>query len=313
MKTSITSMPHQRTAQWRLVRILVVVSVLALVVYVGLSFVVANVISVPPRQALVGDPGSAYGLAYEDTTFPARTDGLDISAWFLPAAESERAIILVHGKGQNRTLEFGARYLELAAALHEHGFAVLMLDMRGHGKSGDSRFTYGIREKRDVLGAVDWLRERGFEAGHIGVLGVSMGAASSIRATADEPAIGALVSDSSFAEFFPIVEGSFTNESGLPGFFLPPSVLALRVLTGEDIRSLRPVEDMATIPPRPVLIIHAQGDGLIPVSHAHQLAEAAPGSEVWIIDVDAHARTYNADPDAYVQRVVEFFDAGLKE
>lgn len=310
-------MPHQRqpqrTAQWWAVRLLVVVVGILVVVYVGLSFVVANVISVPPRQALVGDPKTTYGLEYEDITFPARTDGLDISAWFLPATESDRAIVLVHGKGQNRTLEFGARYLECAAALHEHDFAVVMLDMRGHGKSGDSRFTYGIREKRDVLGAVDWLRARGFAAGHIGVLGVSMGAASSIGATADEPAIGALVSDSSFAEFFPIVEGSFTNESGLPGFFLPPSLLALRVLTGEDIRSLRPVEDMATIPPRPVLIIHAQGDSLIPVSHAHQLAEAAPGSQVWIIDIQDHARTYNADPDEYVRRVVEFFDAGLEE
>jgi fermentation-respiration switch protein FrsA (DUF1100 family) len=43
----------------------------------------------------------------------------------------------------------------------------------------------------DVLGAVDWLLERGYDAGRIGVHGASTGASTALLACRDEAAIGA--------------------------------------------------------------------------------------------------------------------------
>src|SRR6185503_9494707 len=58
---------------------------------------------------------------------------------------------------------------------------------------GTTRITYGSRERRDLLGAVDWLLAHGYVPGTIGVLGVSIGAVAGIDAANREPAIGALM------------------------------------------------------------------------------------------------------------------------
>ena len=62
-----------------------------------------------------------------------------------------------------------------------------MIDLRGHGQSSPARMSFGLKEHRDILGAVDWLKGRGYRPGHIGVLGQSMGGASTLYAVAAEP------------------------------------------------------------------------------------------------------------------------------
>ncbi|UCD29069.1 MAG: alpha/beta hydrolase, partial [Planctomycetota bacterium] len=66
--------------------------------------------------------------------------------------------------------------------LHKAGFAVLAIDMRGHGESQSARNSFGVYERRDVLGAVEWLSDTGYEPGDIGVLGISIGGAAAIGA-----------------------------------------------------------------------------------------------------------------------------------
>ncbi len=286
--------------------------VLPLSTYAGGSLLVAHLFTMPYRLPLAGDPHTTVGLDYQDITFPARGDGVPISAWFIPAPNSQRVIIFAHGKGACRTSEFGGRALEYTHALHRHGFHVLLLDLRGHGTSGQGRFTFGLRERRDILGAVDWLQQQGFAGGSIGVHGISMGAASAIGAAAEEPAIAAIVCDSAFADLYPILEEVFSATTRLPNTFLPSIVLASQLLTGEDVRHARPVGELDRIASRPLLFIHASGDGLIPVAHAHQLVAAAPGAALWIIPGTSHVDTYGHDPDAYIERVTTFFDDALK-
>jgi alpha-beta hydrolase superfamily lysophospholipase len=108
-------------------------------------------------------------------------------------------VIIAHGVGGCRGREFTTHSLELVKHLISSGFAVLVIDLRGHGASGGARMTYGIRERREVLGAVDWLLAQGYAAGAIGVLGTSMGGVAAIGAAGEEPAIGALISDSADA------------------------------------------------------------------------------------------------------------------
>lgn len=303
-----------RLRTW-IVRMLLVLLTLLLLAYLGISALVVNTLTVPYRHTLNGNPQISTGLAYQDVIFPSRGDGLAIAAWYIPAASSaepRRAIIFVHGKDGCRTCEFQGMALRFVAAMQQRGFSVLMLDLRGHGGSGEARFTFGIRERRDIEGAVDWLLAQGYEAGRIGLLGISMGAASSIGATADEPAIGALVADSAYAEIYAILEREFPKASGLPGIFLPSSMLMGRLIVGEDIGSARPIAEIGRIAPRPVLLIHARGDELIPASDSERLAAAAPSAQLWLIPAAGHVQTYAYDPDAYVERVATFFADSLR-
>lgn len=283
-----------------------------LALYLGISALAANILTVPRRQLGQQTP-AAFSLAFRDVQFSSRGDAVPLAAWYIPRDGSRRAVVLVHGWNSSRTNEFQGRFPEFAAALQRRGFAVLMLDLRGHGASGDAHFSFGLTERRDVEGAVDWLKLQGFRPGSIGVLGVSMGAAAAIGAAADDADIGALVEDCSFAEIAPLIEREWSHTTPLPQFFLPSTVLMGQLLYGYAIWDSRPAGEIGAIAPRPVLIIHGGGDKFTPVDHGRQLKAAAPSAEYWEVPGADHARSYAADPAAYVDRVASFFERGLKE
>jgi dipeptidyl aminopeptidase/acylaminoacyl peptidase len=305
--------PRARRRARRLVaRLALGLLALLLTAYLGISAYAANTLTTPRRNFAEARAPDAYGLAYRDVSFPARGGDVQIAGWYIPHAGSDRAVILVHGKDSSRTNEFQGAFPQFAAALHARGLAVLMIDMRGHGRSGDAHFSFGLNEQRDIQGAADWLKAQGVAPGKIGVLGVSMGAASSVLATAHDPDIGALVEDCSYAAIYPIIAREWRTASGLPDVFLPSTLLMSRLMFGYDLATSRPVDAIGEIAPRPVLIIHGTADRLIPISDAEQLHAALPSSELWEVPGAAHAGSYAANPHAYADRVAAFFLAHLK-
>jgi pimeloyl-ACP methyl ester carboxylesterase len=281
----------------------------ALACYTVVAALAAHRLTWPARRQPLVEPGEV-GLAYEDIAFPARGDALNIAAWHIPAAGARGAVIIAHGVGGCRGREFTISSLKLVEHLVGSGFTVLMLDLRGHGASNAARMTYGIRERRDVLGAVDWLLARGYVPGAIGVLGLSMGGVAGIGAAGEEPAIGALVIDSACADFLAMIRIHFRRFSKLPLFILPGALLFGRLLSGENLARLRPAELLRAIDRLPVLNIHANGDRLVPVQHARALAEAGDG-ELWITASTKHLGSFGVDPQAYSRRVIKFFHGAL--
>jgi pimeloyl-ACP methyl ester carboxylesterase len=307
----IVADPPHRRGRRLLLRLALGLVALLLAFYLGISAVAANMLTIPNRQT-GGITPAAFGLSYDDVRFPARQDGVVISGWYIPRDGSRQAVVLIHGFGSSRAHEFQGRFVEFAGALHDRGFAVMLIDLRGHEASADAHFSFGIRERYDVEAAADWLKGQGFQAGSIGVLGVSMGGATGIGAAADDPDIGALVTDCSFAEIYPLIVREWSKATPLPRFFLPSTVLMGRLLYGYAIWDARPVDEIGTIAPRPILIIHGGDDRLTPIEHGRQLRNAAPAAEYWEVPEAGHAGSYANDPRAYVERVAGFFAKNLK-
>ena len=283
----------------------------ALVGYTVVAAVAAQRLLQPRRRPPVSTPAE-LGLAYEQVRLQARGQALNIAAWHIPSPWATRTVVIAHGVGGSRGREFTVGSLELVEQLMVSGFTVLMLDLRGHGESDAARMTYGIHERRDVLGAVDWLLARGYAPGAIGVLGLSMGGVAGIGAAGEEPAIGALIVDSACADFLAMISLHFRRFSKLPMFVLPGALLIRRLLTGENLARLRPAELLRAIDRRPTLIIHAEGDRLVPVAHAHALAQAGD-AELWVTKSTSHLGSFGAEPRAYSERVIQFFRGALAE
>jgi len=278
--------------------------------YLGISALAAHVLSTPTR---IFDPNqrAIFPQLPEDVRFSTQ-DGIEIAAWWLPFKSGDRAVILVPGMNSSRTAEFGGHFAEFGAALHQEGFAVLMIDLRGHGQSGNARFTFGQSERKDVIAAVDWLKKQGFKAGKIGVLSVSMGAAAAIAATAEDADIGALVADSGYGEVYPVMERNWAKTSGLHNVFLPSTMMFGSWYTGYNLTSSKPANEIGRIQPRPILIIHSAVDPFTPIEQAKQLRKAAPSAEYWETTAPNHAGSYNSNPRIYVRKVSAFFDRSLK-
>lgn len=277
--------------------------------YAAVSLAAARQVLRSHRRFPTSDP-SAVGLAFEEVWFQSRDDALNIAAWYIPAAESTRAIIIAHGVGGCRGREFTVNSLELFEHLVSNGFALLVLDLRGHGESDPAPMTYGQRERRDLLGAVDWLLARGFAPGAIGVLGLSMGGVAGIGAASEEPAIGALVVDSSCADFVAMMRLHFKRLSKLPLAFLPGSLLMGWLLTGENLAHLKPAVLLGKMRRLPTLIIHSQGDKMVPKEHASANASACD-AELWITKSAKHLGSLGAEKGVYIRRVIQFFERAL--
>jgi dipeptidyl aminopeptidase/acylaminoacyl peptidase len=307
----ITPSTSQRKLRWRLiVKVIVGILVSLALVYIALSAYAGHTLTTPKR-IFEPEKAAVFAIAPEEVKFPA-ADGLEIAGWFIPAAAGDKALILIHGRNVSRTQNFDGEFAEFGAAMQRRGFAVLTIDLRGHGQSADARCTFGLTERRDVIGAFNWLKQRGYQADKIAILGVSLGAAAAIGAAADDPEIGVLVLDSGFAEIYPIMQLLWSSGSGLPGIFMPSTLLFGHWLTGYDLTSARPVKELERMAPRPILIIHSVLDPETPVEHAYQLRAAAPSSEYWETTAAKHAMNYNDNPQAYIDKVADFLNRSLK-
>ena len=304
---------RSRCFLWRRVPLALAAIVIALACGVAaVSGYSAWALSRAKRFPLVATPAT-FGLPYSDVSFPSAEDAVPLKGWLIPAEGSQRVVIIVHGKDGNRAKKPDSAELPVAVALSRRGFSVLMFDLRGHGESGGDRFSLGQYEERDVRGAVAYVRSRGFAGGAIGVLGFSMGGAAAILAASRAQEVGAVVADSAFASARDMVDREFPRESGLPALFIPPTVLAARVIQGVDIDSVSPERAMTEIR-APVFVIHGQADDLVPVSHARRnfAASRNPASELWIIPGATHNTSYQTARDEYLSRVVAFFERHLR-
>jgi fermentation-respiration switch protein FrsA (DUF1100 family) len=262
----------------------------------------------PARSTFRTTPDD-FGLAWEDVTFRT-ADGVDIRAWFLPAApdptRAKGTIIQGHGYVASRHAD-----LRYPAFLVPGGYNVLMLDFRAHGESGGEQTSVGYVEHHDVRAALDYLRARGLE--RVGVMGFSMGAVVAIVSGALCPAIAGVVAESSYARFArPLAQ--ILHDWGYPwpvanlGGELGIRFVARNL--GFDAAEAAPVRLIGRISPRPVFIIHGEADPLIPVSEAHALYAAAnEPKQLWIAPGAVHdGGAFALYPDEYRHRVLAFWD-----
>ena len=235
-------------------------------------------------------------------------DGLTLHGWYLcparPAAPRD-AIIICHGFAMNRN-----ELLDLAHSLRERGHAVLVFDLRAHGDSEGDRSTIGLREADDIGAAIGFLKGRAELAGlPIGVAGISMGAAAALLAAARHSDIAAVAADSSFATLHDIAANGLKLIYGIPRTPLTSLVVRFGELFSRSrIRYNRPIDAVAEIAPRPVLIVHAVEDRLIPVADAEALyAAAGEPKELWLVPEIDHACAFLHAPDEYTRRIDAFF------
>ena len=308
-------MPELRLSlRWRDRRVriaLLAAVVLAALAYPAVSLLVAERLTKPYRRPLASSP-AVFDLHYEDVAFPSALDAVPLRGWFLPVAGSDRVVVIVHGRNSNRTGDDG-QLVPHAEALVDRGYNVLLFDFRAHGESGGVRYTLGAAEQRDVLGAVAFLKTRGFGADRTGFWAHSMGAATVLLTAGAMDEVRAVVADSSFARLGDLLAEELPRASGLPSFFSPPILYFAKQFFGVDTTIVNPVDAVSALPPDSLFIIHAEADGLIPVDHARRIAAAAGPAvhDLWIFPGGRHDRVSAAAPDRYRDRVLAFFDEKL--
>ncbi|WP_235451458.1 S9 family peptidase [Yonghaparkia sp. Root332] len=254
------------------------------------------------------EPGE-LGVAAVETSI--RTPVGDAPAWFVPSVDGgsgagEDWIIHVHGRGASRAE--GIRAIPLAREL---GWASLLISYRNDGDapaSPDGRYALGAAEWRDLEAAVAHARDAG--AGRIVVMGWSMGGAISLQLLVRSELAGlvhGLVLDSPVIDWRTVLR-FHAALSGLPRSVGEVAMgllgtTAVTPLVGSaepiDLASLDLVAraDELSVP---VLILHSDDDGYVPIDASLALADARPDLVTLERFARArHTRLWNLDPERW--------------
>jgi pimeloyl-ACP methyl ester carboxylesterase len=260
------------------------------------------------EAAAVRDDFRAFGSRLENASITT-PDAAILQAWLVqPSQSNGNAVLLLHGLGDNRLGMTGYAQLLLA-----HGFAVLLPDARAHGVSGGSLATYGLIERNDIYQWVEFLRTRVRPRCVYG-LGESMGAAQLLQALETGAQFCAVAAESPFANFREIAYDRmgqpFHRGPWLGRIVLRPLVefafLRARWKYGLDLQTVSPI-DATTSTHVPVLLIHGQIDGNIPVRHSQLIHLRNPETILWEVPGADHCGAFATAPGEFEKRLLNLF------
>ena len=262
------------------------------------------------------DPVAPQDLVVEDVRFKAGPGSalteadVDLAGWTIHSVHGAPAVVLVHGFKSSRQ-----EMLPWAHFIHDAGYNVLLFDTRGCGQSGGSTVGLGATEPRDISLAVEAAHDQ-FGTTKVAVLGISLGAGAAILAAARDSNISAVVADSAWTDQdVQLSRLSFLPVGSLRVPLPPYGIAAVSAIVGTDVTRSRPLEEIARISPRPILLIHSADDdnATTPVEGARMLfAAAGEPKELWIAPGGGHVGAINAFPDEYRARVLAFLGSALR-
>ncbi|RNF05822.1 Alpha/beta hydrolase fold protein [Trypanosoma cruzi] len=263
------------------------------------------------------DPKRDFGLEYEDVSFTS-TDRYTLRGWYVPPPAANRrkmGIVLVHGGGRDRRA-----WLRHVPFLHKEGYGCLLFDFREHGLSdGNMRgFTYGMKERFDVVAACQFMRHT-YKYERICAVGTSVGGSSVIMAAAIDKTIDVIIAENALLtcatlqdqKIVEMIGGYFsrrTYSKFVLNLFRRTSSLWLNIRIGnKPTKHCQALHCIGKIAPRPILLMHGTADELVPYRHSLQLYEAALEPKELYISEDAfHCGLYNTHKEEYEERVLNF-------
>jgi fermentation-respiration switch protein FrsA (DUF1100 family) len=198
-----------------------------------------------PDRATAAEAGLAE---FQDVTLTTE-DGERVVGWYKAAEPGRATLLYFHGNGGSLL-----NRRDRARLLTQGGRGLLLVSYRGYSGSTGRPSEAGLRI--DARTAYDWLKERA-PPEKIVLYGESLGSGVAVRLATERP-VGALILDAPFT--------STTDVAGHHYWFLP--VWLLR----DQYRSVDRIHELKC----PLLVMHGDRDGSIPIALGRRLFAAAP-------------------------------------
>lgn len=236
-------------------------------------------------------------------------DGLNMVAYEIlqnTEIKSDKWVVLIHGyTSRKETL------LDFAKVYYEHGYNVILPDLRAQGESEGVYTGMGWLEKNDILLWIDNIISTNPNA-EIVLHGVSMGAATAMM-TAGESSLQdnvvAAVEDCGYTSMWDISTyealGRY-NFLGIPTLFMASVFSDLNAgYSFTNASALEQVKHSKI----PILFIHGDEDKLVPVEMVYELYDAAVcEKELLVVKGAGHGGSESTDQELYWTTVFDFVE-----
>jgi len=228
------------------------------------------------------------------TPEPPESGTLDGIAYqlFLPVAEGPSpAVVILHGAGSRKE-----NHADFARRATGHGFVALTFDNRGHGESEGKM---GPAVIADMQRLVAFLATRpDVDGSRIALRGSSMGGQLAIHAAAVSRGVAGVVAICPAGEHMvlddirAIARGEQPRpDSGLASMRIDAPAMAAW-LEEHDVR-----DAVRLMGAKPLLIVHARGDEVVPYTFSEELYELADEPKRLLLLDGGHHRSIQHDPE----------------
>lgn len=226
-------------------------------------------------------------------------DGQELRAWYYPPQNG--AVILMLG-AQTGSLGDNLPPVEF---LLENGYGALQIDHRNCAIPA-SPVTMGAREIHDAEAGLAFLKTQA-EVKVIGAFGFSMGGVTAIRSAARNPGIVAVVAEGGYHNMGDNIIKPGKTKSILEKAFLYTVTGLLWILNNVNPWQVSPIDDIASISPRPIFLIYGEHES--ESGHAQaQFNAAQQPKQFWLVPGGNHGSNHATAPEQYQVRILDFFN-----
>ncbi len=232
-------------------------------------------------------------------------DGLKLHATYFPCENSKKVVICFHGY----TSEGLNDYSTLAIFYLNHGYNLLIVDERAHGKSEGKYIGFGCLDRHDAKLWIHEMIEKLGEDCRILLHGDSMGGATVLMTTGLElpPQVKAAISDCAFTSAWDVFTAVLKNMYHMPAF--PLMQIANKMVKERAGYELNECDARVEVAKAkiPVLFIHGDADTFVPCSMVQELYDACKTEKkLLIIEGAGHVESCYRDEELY-QGAIESF------
>jgi pimeloyl-ACP methyl ester carboxylesterase len=235
----------------------------------------------PPVHMPGVDPTS-QGIYYDPVSLVS-DDGTRFEGWLVPVLEPKQvleqkelllrtrrpAVVLLHDHGQSRE-----QMIPLIQPLHDAGFVVMAISLRGRGGGGPVGATFGLREATDVRAAVELLRRRPFvDPTKIALVGVGTGANAALIAAAADSQIAAVAAVSPVKGTKDLLTRNLGPKQSWLGFMSPLCRWTFELAYSVDMNDLELSKYEKLAATRPVLIDRSESLAEFGAQHTKDICE----------------------------------------
>ena len=246
---------------------------------------------------------SIRAIKYDEDIYITSFDKLKLHARVYLNPSSNKVAIMCHGYRGTPCRDFSGGAVEMIKL----GYNVILIDERAHGQSQGHSITFGVRETKDVVGWVNYARNRFGENIELVLVGISMGGAT-VLMSADKVGKAKIIADCPYSSPKIMLQQTI-RAMGLPvRIFYPLVNLSSILFAHTNLNKISPYDSIKNTT-NPVLIIHGGSDSVVPNWISNDLYLEYPDKIQYELFPGAdHGMSYLIDKPRYQKVIVDFLN-----
>ncbi len=261
-------------------------------------------------------------LDYKEISFLNSFDGSKVHGWVIPHSKklSERPWVIIIPDKRTNMIDPIKGTLGIIKGLNKEKYNILIYDTNNNETYFQNYKIIGECEQMQAIGAINFLKnELGIKEDKIALLGFGFGGSLAIITGSKFQNIGAVISDSAFADLEILWKDSLKGIRKPFNYFIPGAKILANIFLQNKIIDISPFGYLSQSE-IPIMIIHGLEDKIIPPEHGRMLARASgydfidnkSKKQKFILQENiGHLDSFLSNPKEYMENIKIFLEENL--